>query len=271
MNFHPLNKRLHYSRGTKVFIFFLVIVFIFVALNIVEKGALSGALRTRVGILEQTKIFIQEGTAPLSDLFTSTDTLRQENISLKKQLTQFELYALNNKALVIENTDLRGLLSSLKSETAIPRVMEHVLSRIGLFPSGTILISRDSKDPYPVGSYVIQKQNIVLGTVIEVHTHTALVQLISAPGVETSVIIGNAKRTVRATVRGTGNGNMVTEIDRNIDIRINDPVVLYGKGTLIVGYVGAIRKKPIDALQRVYIRVPLNLSTVQFVLVQNSL
>jgi len=268
MNFRPLNNHSRTPRSTKIFILFILVTFLILGANAISKGSLSETVRTQASVLLRIKTAIDNGTSFLNVLVSNKETLIQENNALRRQLTTVELYALTNKALVMENRSLRNLRTTVKDGETADTIIEHIISSVGLFPSGTLLISRDKGNKYTIGSYVVQRQNIVLGTVTEVHTHTAVVQLTSSPGAETDVIIGEAERKVRATVKGTGNGNMVATIDRSVDIRIDDPVVLYNNGGMLVGYVGAIDKKPIDALQKVYIRTPLNISTIQFVIVK---
>jgi cell shape-determining protein MreC len=268
MNFPLQNKRLPKVRTKNIFLVFVSLVLLLFIVNYFTDGSIAGVVRTPTaavfgvgGVLERVLVSVQDSVA-------QKKALRKERDTLKDRVRELELYALNNMILVSENEELRRLLGADKR--ALNRgILGRVLSRGGSYPYGTILISLEAPVAPAVGALVFGDQNIAIGRIEEIRDSIGVVTLISAPGQETSVMIVGADNTsVVATLRGVGSGNMVTEVARDAAISVGDPVAFYGRETALVGFVGSIETKPVDARKLVRVRTPLNLDVVRFVRVQ---
>lgn len=264
MNFHLQNNRQGKStRKKKFFVSFVVLAVVLFGVNFFTKGLLSSVARTPAAALWSTSGVLGDSITTLKHSFVQKEALRNERDILKERVNELEIYALNNLVLASENEELRKLLGN-KKEALNQGILARVLSRGGSLPYGTILISREEPATYTVGALAIGEHNTVLGTIAEVGTNNAMVRLLSAPGERTQVLIGADERITSASIRGRGNGNMIAEVARDADIRVDDPVVLFGKETLLVGFVGDIETQATDAFQIVRVRTPLNLETVRF-------
>lgn len=264
MNFHPQNSRQGKStRRKKFFVSFIVLAVVLFGVNFFTKGSLSNVVRTPAAALWGTGGVLGDSITTLKHSFIQKETLRNERDALTERVNELEIYALNNLILASENEELRKLLGN-KKESLNQGILARVLSRGGALPYGTMLISREEPAAYTVGALALGEHNAVLGTIAEVGVNNAIVRLLSAPGERTQVLIGSGERITSVSVKGRGNGNMIAEVARDADIRVDDPVVLFGKETLLVGFVGDIETQATDAFQVVRVRSPLNLETVRF-------
>jgi len=261
MNFHQRNNRQRGLGGKRIFLAFIVVVVALFGLNYFFSGVVAQVARTPLVALAGTTSALKDSVTTMSNVRVQKITLQKEQELLKKRIRELELYALNNLVLVSENEELRRLLGD--GATQINNgILAQVLSSGGLYPYGTILISRGA---FEVGALVYGEQNIFLGTVAQVDKNTAVVQLVSGLSSKTDVIVGISPRATQATMYGRGNGNMIIEVPRDIDVRLDDPVVVAGALTTLVGFVGDIEVQSTDAFQIVRVRTPLNIKTVRFV------
>lgn len=267
MNFHLQSKRPKRSWGGKLLFTFLVFASLLFVANHFGNGAVAGVFRNSASAVLGASEALEVTTGYLQDSMAQKKALLKERDALKERIRGLELHALNNLILASENEELRKLLGADKS--ILNRgILARVLSHGGSYPYGTMLIALESSTAPSVGAVVFGEHNTVVGTVTEVSSEAVLVKLISAPGHETKVLLGSGETLTSAVVRGIGNGNMTAEIARDAEVFVGDPVVLQGKASALVGYIGSIETKPADALKTVRVRTPLNLETLRFVRVQ---
>ncbi len=255
MSFHLRSKRQPLSLNRKIFVTFLIVTVFLAGVNVFFDGFVSSIVRSSmahfptVGVNYQTK-----------------KSLRKETSLLKERILELELYSLNNIVLDSENRELRKLLNDTVIE--VDGVLSRVLSDGGKFPYGTIQISQKADRRHVVGRKVFASKNALLGEIVESGKYGAMVQLISAPENITNVLVGSEERLTQVDLRGIGNGNMLIEVARGVDIRLGDPVVAFGTESALVGYVGDIDSSPTNATQLIRVVSPLNISTVRFVYVR---
>jgi hypothetical protein len=128
---------------------------------------------------------------------------------------------------------------------------------------GTLIIDRGTTD-IKQGNIVRTEGEVALGTVERVYAKTALVELFSAPGRITNVLVGG---TLPAEAEGVGVGNFRIKLPKGVDVAIGTPVELSGSGKFI-GLVGAI--SPLDdSFEHLYVQVPVNLNTVNYIYVSS--
>ena len=258
------STRKHANSRKKVFLVFVVIAVLLIGINYATSGMVGRVARMPAGVLWGAGGVFGDSVQGVRDFFTSKHALEQERDALRERVRELEVYALNNMILSSENQELR-LLRGDDYNPLNPGTLARVLSRGGAFPFGALIVTHDDAAPYRVGARVFGAGNILLGSVSELTSNTATVRLISGYGEETEVLIGTDDRITQATVRGAGHGNMVTEIARDADITLGDPVVLFADETLVLGFVGDITTKPSSAFQTIRIRSPFNLESIRFV------
>ncbi|QSH39498.1 rod shape-determining protein MreC [Candidatus Kaiserbacteria bacterium] len=267
MNFHLQNNRHNSGAKKKVFVAFVFLAVVLFGVDYVTKGSVANVARTPVQVVSSANTMIGSAIVSVQQAFARKTTLQRDQDRLKERIAELELYALNNLVLVAENEELRALLG--EEDTVLHTgILANVLSRGGMYPYGTLIISRGADTQYSVGSLVFGKGNILIGKIEEIGKTNATVRLLSAPAERTTVLVGSGERLTELTVQGIGNGNMVAEVARDADIRSGDPVVLASRETVIVGDVQDIETKSTDAFQRIRVRTPINLHTLRFVRVR---
>lgn len=264
MSFPLQNRKIKKTPAKKLFVGVVLIVLFLFGINYVSGGFVSSVIRTPALALWGAQTAVNDTLDSTKNSIISKETLLKERDLLKERVRDLELYALNNLVLVAENRELQKLLGS-ENVSRRSGTLARVVSHGGEFPYGSIAIQSESGVPLQVGAPVFGAQNIILGFVSRDDFGKELITLLSAPQVETQVLIGTDERITQALVVGSGNGNMTAKIPRDADIRVDDPVVLFVGETALVGFVGVVEMEPTDAFQLVRVRTPLNIGTIRFV------
>ncbi|HET8581024.1 MAG TPA: rod shape-determining protein MreC [Candidatus Paceibacterota bacterium] len=199
-----------------------------------------------------------------SGLFASKARLAEENIALRAQVADLQSLATENRLLAEQNASLRSLADATASSSG--RITVPVLSNESASPYGTFVIGGGTSDGVFKGAFVEAPGDVLLGVVSDAQAHTALVDIFLSPGRQTTGLVGTS---TTASVTGRGGGNGVMRIPRDTPLSVGDPVY-YGAKQAIIGTVGDIESDPSDAEKTVYLRVPLNLSSLPFVSVVPS-
>jgi len=225
------------------------------AFDIFFDGLVRSTVRTTLG---PTIVSVMNvGDAFAGGWLVSRQTLLSERAALRKQVDALLPWQETARSLQDENTALRELLSM---DARAPGVGAEVISSIYSSAFGTIVLKLPSTHTVVAGDLVVAGGDAVIGEISEVSVDTAVVTLLSAPGVENEVIL--AKSAV--TAEGYGGGQLVIRVPRALMVAEGDLVTL-GRTPLVVGLVRSISVSPADAEQELLIRSDVNLSTVRVV------
>lgn len=265
MNFPLQNKYRPQRTKGNFFIIFLVLALLLIGVNYASHGAVGNALRTPATVVLSSGGLIDSMLEPVRKFVTSKQALANENERLHTRIRELELYALNNQVLHSENKELRELLHA--PERALPVVLEVVQSELGAFPYGTFMISRAHEDMVREGAYVFGPNDVVLGTVAQVGSGYAHVELLSAPNRVLEVVVGPSDTHTTLHVEGIGLGNFRGRIARDAHVEPGAVVRLKALPTSVVGVVGTVTARPADAFKTVHIFVPVTLGSIQYVTV----
>jgi rod shape-determining protein MreC len=194
-----------------------------------------------------------------SGYFSSRRSLASENASLRQQLAQYEERAAGFGALAAENAELRSIVHLAEKEQGITAP---ILSSMRASLYGTFLIGAGGAD-VAKGDLVVSDGGFVVGSVADVGADSALVKEIFAGGSSVDVRVAGAS----VVADGYGGGNARAKMPRGIAVAVGDAVNAPSLGGRAVGVVGSIESDPASAEQTIYIRLPLNLSTLAFVYV----
>lgn len=206
--------------------------------------------------------FTQTGTAVVAEsgIFHTKAALAKEVAELSRERETFLTIRLQNDVLRSENAALRGLL--MVRESAPEGAAVRVLSRPGVSPYSTFVIEA-GESQVAVGDVVFAAPSVVVGEVIEVGNVTSLVALYTAPGKD---LLVRLRDDVLVPYTGRGGGNGALEVPRGIPISVGDSVFLPDSG-FVMGVVGDVSAAPEDAVQKVLVAPPVNVSTLSFVYV----
>jgi rod shape-determining protein MreC len=195
--------------------------------------------------------------------------VRQENASLKKELSRLEIENSKYQELLLENQRLQKLLNFQKS-TDEPLLPARVIGwdSSGLFRS--ILIDKGEDDGLTVNMPVVSSEGVV-GRVVSVSSHYAQVLLITD---QNSAVDGLLQRSrARGTLKGRGTGDCFFDyVIKTSDVAVGDAIVTSGMGGmfpkgLLLGMVSEIRESPHEFFKQVQVEPAVDLSKVEEVLV----
>lgn len=193
-------------------------------------------------------------------LLQSKRMLVKENMRLATHIEQQSTTVLNSEILIEENLELKALLGRDRAEKII---LAAVLSRPNVSLYDTIIIDVGNDYGIKKGDLVIVSGIIVIGTISNVYKKTSVVTLFSAPGEETSVMIGPEQ--ILTLARGKGGGNFTTLLPRTTDIVEGDSVVMPGINQKLFGIVESIIANSADAFQTILFKNPVNISGIRWV------
>ncbi|MDO8552709.1 MAG: rod shape-determining protein MreC [bacterium] len=201
-----------------------------------------------------------------SGLFTTRRALIAENASLSEQIAQFQEQAAAYRVLQAENNTLRDMLNVAEIQRGQNRdagITAPIISSFRASPYGTFQIGAGTADSVAPGNLVLSAENFVIGRIETADANSSLAREIFAPNISTDAVLHG----VGVAVLGQGGGNARTDVPRQTDVSLGDPVVSAPLGSRAIGVVGKVTEDSGDAYKRVQIYLPVNLSVLQFVYV----
>jgi len=197
--------------------------------------------------------------------FTPKATLVAENKKLSEELADARLRLLDRNRLFEENAELKTLLGRTVADRI---VVAGVLSRVGIVPYDTLIIDAGVRERISVGDRVFAGSTVAIGSVAEVFSRTARVELFSAPHTTREGIISGLELPV--TVEGQGGGNFSIRVPRGITIDSGTVVREPGIDGGILGVVEHVRAEEEDAFQSILFKLPVNIATLTTVTVERN-
>ena len=199
-----------------------------------------------------------------SGFFSTRRALEEENRTLQEELSQLKVRAAAFDVLKEENDALRKVVDLAKGDSGITAP---ITSSFRSSPYGTFLIGAGTEDGVRVGSLVIagdpQFGGFLIGHVQAADARASLVKSLFAPGETTDAIVNN----VGITLEGHGGGQARGEAPREAVIEERSIVTSALMGGRAIGIVGKVEKDPGGASQRVYVNLPISLTSLKFVYV----
>ncbi len=246
----------HTSGRRHLFAATLLVIFLF-SVDLLSDGAIRDTVRlggTAIsrGVARAERLFVG------SSIFSSRRALVDQNQSLTEKLAWLEKRVAGGEALKAENDQLRALVHLAEDSSG---VTAPIISSLYSSPYGTFLIGAGSEDGVALRSLVLTYEGFVVGVVSDTGSHTGTVTEIFAPGASIDALVSGAA----ISVFGSGGGNAHAEMPRNIPVAVGDPVVAPQFGQRAIGIVGRVASSSARASQDVYIRIPVNLASLQYV------
>lgn len=170
----------------------------------------------------------------------------------------------DRNSLYAQNLQLKQLLGrSVVNHTVLAAVLE----RPPEIPYDTLMIDIGKQNGVAVGNLVFAGGNTVVGTVSEVYDTTARVTLLSAPGESYDALLGGS---VPITLVGQGVGSMSGEVPANTTVTVGEPITLPGMLSAFAGSVSYIQQESDLSFITLYVQLPVDLFSLQYVEVQTS-
>ncbi len=196
----------------------------------------------RLSFLGQVRAWLSAPLYPLQSLvsngadlgrsvagwFTSRESLREENVSLRKEHLRWRARLQRYEVLEAENSRLRALLES-SARLEDPVLLAETLS-IGLRPEQhTLVLNKGERDGVFIGQPVVDADGVV-GQVQRVGARSSTVILLTNASHALPARLDRSG--LRAVVAGTGFGDrlLLNFVLPNADVRVGDLVVTSGLG-----------------------------------------
>lgn len=210
------------------------------------------------------KNYTDETLFSFKTLLTNKEALKNENVFLKQKIMDLQVKEAFFDALLDENNELKKVLSY---EPRASLQLAVVLMRPGFGAHNSLVLNVGSEDGVAEGTPVTAFGRLLLGHISEVTTNTSKVRMISYPGEETNVFVGNS---ISAIAVGLGGENMEIVLPHDADIKVGDYVTTLDHNPFYLGVVEETIKNMTDPFQKVIFRIPLNIQEIRNVyLVRN--
>lgn len=228
-------------------------------------AVLTEILRPGWAIVQSVVGSVRGGATYFQDL----EHLRRENAALTAKLTEVETELSRKREVDAENrrfSQLLGLSQAVTPQGVAARV-------IGRAPNNwqqRLVIDRGSAAGIGVDSVVMVPRGVI-GRVLTVSAHTAVVSLLTDPGQTVGIL--NQRSRSPGVVMGEGLSNLVLQyLPQQVDYRIGDAVLTAGYGGvypkgLNVGKVARVENQPNAITPRVSIVLNADLDRIEEVLV----
>lgn len=214
--------------------------------------------------IETVQTWLSESNARLPLYLRDRSALVEENRLLQNELIQRTAEPGTLAAVVAENTQLRALLGVAPEE----RIAAGVIGRPDTLPYDVLMVDAGAEQGVVVGAPVYAGANVVIGSVAHVFPRTALVKLVTSPGVSSSVFIVGPD--IYTTATGIGGGQLRVGVPQGISLTIGDPVILPSLKSGIYGTINHIESLPTRPEQYAYVAPALPLSGIQIVAIGRS-
>jgi len=200
---------------------------------------------------------------PLVSLRDSFDAT--ESAQLRAQLASSTAAVADRNALYQENLLLK---SQFGRDAGAPVVLASVLMRPPGTPYDTLLIDAGRQQGIVQGALVSAGGNAYIGTVTDVYAYTSRVTLFSAPGSTYNALVmlsGKPGANVPVSLVGQGAGSMSAKVPSATAVVIGDSVVVPGIATAFAGAVSHVERPAGDSFETLYVHLPVDLFSLQFV------
>lgn len=202
-----------------------------------------------------------------SDTFSligSKSSLISENRRLSSELdkTSADLSAL--KIIQKENEDLKALLG--RADIKKNAVLAAVLAKPGVSPFDVIIIDAGLDKGVRAGNKVFYEGSAVIGEVEEAREKSSKVKIYSSPGEKFIALVGD--KSAQAEAEGLGGGNFSARLPRGVEIKEGDAAVIPSISVSVFGFVRKIELNPSDSFQKIFFKIPANLSELKWVMVE---
>ncbi len=208
----------------------------------------------------QTASLLWQAVAPVLSL---RNRLSQTDASLLRASLASTTAALADRdALYQQNLQLKALLGrNATTHTTLAAVLE----RPPNIPYDTLMIDIGSSEGVVPGALAFAGGNTAVGTVSDVYQSTSRVVLFSAPGQSYQAQLEGG---VPLTLSGQGAGSMQGEVPAGTVVSTGQAVLLPGIALAFTGTVSYIHQESGASFITVYVQLPADVFSLQYVEVQ---
>ena len=160
-----------------------------------------------------------------------------------------------------ENDALRALLG----DEGEVRILAGIIGRPGTVPYDVLVIDKGTDDGVSTETPVYVGSDQVIGAVTKVFRNSALVELVTSPGLASSVFVVGPNIYTNAV--GIGGGQLRIGVPQGIELSIGDSVILPSADRGVFGTINYIESSPTQPEQYGYVSTDIPLQSLRFVAV----
>lgn len=209
--------------------------------------------------INAVKTYLVESTGSLPAYFRQRTELINEIDTLRQQLTDKNASRYTANQLSRENEELRALLHAQEEL----RVLAGVIGRPSVLPYDALLLDRGTAHGVYDNAPVFIGDNAVIGFVAKAYAHSAVVKLVTTPGLTSSVyIIGP---NIYTNAEGIGGGQMRVGVPQGINLQEGDLVVLPSFSSAVYGTVSVVESVATQPQQYGYVSPEIPIASLRLV------
>lgn len=202
------------------------------------------------GIYDSTYVF-----------FADKNELIQKNVFLENELLKIQARIEQDE---IWRKEYLSLLEKFGRKNQNNLIMARVITNFSELPYDALLLDLGGQNNISKGMKITAFDgSVFIGTIRDVQPKISRGVLVSSPNEETNIIFD--KTEVSAIAVGQGNGELSVTLPGDLNIEIGERAYTLNQNPLLVGFVEKIEKKTVDPLQKILIRLPLNISNLHTV------
>ena len=236
-----------------------VLVMLFFA-PVVFRSAASVAMLPAVSVHN----WLVESTGALPSYLRSRSELVQHERELRRELADHAAAALTAAGLAHENEALRALIGATSSQ----RIAAGVIGRPTALPYDVLLIDRGTEDGIQENAPVYAGGDHAIGFVAHVFSGSAVVALVTTPGLTSTVYIYGPN--IYTTATGLGSGSLRVSVPQGIELSEGDPVVVPSLNGGVYGTISVVDSEPRRPEQYGYVSMEEPLASISHVSVGTS-
>jgi cell shape-determining protein MreC len=236
-------------------------IFFIIGLSIVGALVVWGIVRAVIGGIKEH--------VPLASATTVYNTLLPKKVlvhkitELQTTLESYDAQLTTAKLLASEN-------DALKAELGRTGHIDGVLGYVTTLPNrsiyDTFVIDAGMKEGIAIGQVVYGFGTIALGTITDVASDHATVQLFSASGRESSGSVG--PNNVAVTLTGRGGGEYEVRLPRDLQFTTGEVIAYQSVHSAVLATIERIATDPRDPFQKLIAKAPINLQALKWVIVR---
>ena len=201
----------------------------------------------------------------VKNYFVSKNSLIRENLSLENEINTLKLKEVDYDLLSKENENLKNQMGRASNSN---RIISRVLSKPPRSPYDTLVIDVGSSHNISIGDKVYSAGNIIIGKVSEVTGNTSIVELFSKGDLKQESVL--LRTGASFTLIGAGGANFELEVPKDTDVLWGDVFVYPGLSSSALGAVYFIDDSSKGSFKTIYLRIPGNVFSVQWVFVESQ-
>ncbi len=203
--------------------------------------------------------WFKESSSALPSYLRDRNSLIAAQEELEQKLIESQLDNRTQEALEFENSRLRSLLG----EEGEARIVAGVVARPTDLPYDILLLDRGESDGVNSGAPVYAAKNQIIGFVSRVYEHSALVTLVTTPGVASTVYVYGPN--IYTTAVGVGSGTLKISVPQGINIESGNTVILPSLGVGVYGNISVVDSEPSHPEQYGFVSIDIPLQSLRMV------